>query len=326
MQPEILMIHTGGTLSMKSLPDGTLCSSEVSTGIDQHVPELSKIATIRHKQLFAIDSSQLEIHHITEIATVLYENRSLYDGFVITHGTDTMTYTASALSFMFRNFGKPIVLTGAQRPLDEARTDAKSNLIDAVTIASIEGLNEIMIVFNATVFRGSRATKIKIDQYDAFHSYNFPPLAKMGLKISFHKEIRFKSKGNYRYFPKLNGNIIAFKLFPGLSFGQLKFLKEPDAIIIDAYGSGNLQADEEFRSYLKSHPDIPMIIHSQAPMGHVNLDIYQMGRILKSLGAIGSGNITFEALIFKTMHLLAYSKTKRSFIRGIITNQVGEMD
>lgn len=311
---------------MRPRADGGLYSEDLSSRIERHVPELTTLAKIDHIQLFAIDSSQVELDHIHQIAEILYQKRLLYDGFVITHGTDTMAYTASALSFIFRNFGKPIVLTGAQRPLSEVRTDAKGNLIDAVTIASVQGLNEVMIVFNATVFRGCRATKVKIDQYDAFHSFNFPPLAKMGLKIDFQREARLKGRGTYRYFPKLNGNIVAFKLFPGLSFGQLQFLKKPDAIIIDAYGSGNLQAEHELVDYLKSHPELPVIIHSQAPMGQVNLDLYEMGRKLKSLGAIGSGNITFEALIFKTMHLLKYCKTKRSLIRGITTDQVGELD
>ncbi|MBN2695486.1 asparaginase [bacterium] len=324
-KPKILMIHTGGTLSMEQDTGGALASREIAEKIDSVLPELKNIAELVHIQIFSIDSSSIEIRHIKTLADVLDKNRNMFDGFVITHGTDTMAYTASALSFMFRNFNKPIVLTGAQRPLSEVRSDARINLIDAITVACNPNINEIVIVFDSTVFRGTRATKYKISEYDAFISQNIAPLAKLGVNIEFNKDVNTK-KGIYRYYSELNSNIAVFKLFPGIQFENLHFLKEPDAIILDAFGSGNLAPNKNLITYIKKHQQVPIIIHSQVPVGRVNLNLYEAGVILKKLGAVGSGNITFEALIFKTMHLLSYTKNKRQFIKLIPKNLVGEID
>ncbi len=321
----ILMIHTGGTISMEPNSDGSLTSKSIADSVNYTVSELNKLANITHVQLFSIDSSQITIEQTQLIAQTLFDNRDNYDGFVIIHGTDTMAYTASALSFMFRNFNKPIVLTGAQRPLSEPRTDARINLIDAVTIACYKHLNEIMIVFNSTVFRGCRVTKHKINEYDAFLSLNIPPIAILGVNVEFQKFTHFKP-GTFKYFPELNPNIAVFKVFPGVAFENYEFAKTPDAIILDAYGAGNLLPSQNLIKYIKKHESIPVIIHSQAPIGKVNLNLYEAGTILKKLGAIGSANISFEALIFKTMHLLSYSKTKYQFIKAMSKDLIGEID
>ncbi len=324
----LLLIHTGGTLSMEAKKSGGLVAKELTNILDHIVPEINNIANITHKQLFQIDSSHINISHIQKIAQTLFEERLNYDGFVITHGTDTMAYTASALSFMLRNFGKPIILTGAQRPLYKPRTDAKINLIDAVTTATLSNYNEIAIVFDSTIYRGVRSSKYKINEYDAFRSYNMAPIGKLGVEIEFYNNAKYikKKKILFKYYPKLNSNIFVFKVFPGIEFSNFNFIKKPNAIILEAFGAGNLDATDNLVRYIKKNEEIPVIIYSQVNKGKVNLNLYESGVILKSLGAIGSGNMTFEALIFKTMHLLSYSSNKKAILRNITKNLVGELD
>lgn len=313
---------------METKDSGGLQAKELIGVLDHIIPEINDIANITHRQLFQIDSSHINITHIQKLAQVLFEERLNYDGFVITHGTDTMAYTASALSFILRNFGKPIVLTGAQRPVYKPRTDAKINLIDAVTTASLSNYNEIVIVFDSTIFRGVRASKYKINEYDAFRSYNMSPIGKLGVEIEFYKNAKYikKKKLPFRYYPKLNSNIFVFKIFPGIEFSNFNFIKKPDAIILEAFGAGNLEATNNIVKYIKTNKNIPIIIYSQVNKGKVNLNLYESGMILKALGAVGSGNMTFEALIFKTMHLLSYSSNKKAILRNITKNLVGELD
>ena len=313
---------------METKESGGLEAKELIGVLDNIVPEINEIANITHIQLFQIDSSHINIYHIKKLAETLKNERENYDGFVITHGTDTMAYTASALTFMLRNFAKPIILTGAQRPLYKSRTDAKINLIDAVTIATISKYNEIAIVFDSTVFRGVRASKYKINDYDAFRSFNMPPIGKLGVEIEYYNHAFYIGDNieKFKYYPKLNNNIAVFKVFPGMEFSNIQFTKRPDAIILEAFGAGNMEPSQNLIKYIKRNQDIPIIIHSQVNVGKVNLNLYESGMILKSLGAIGSGNITFEALIFKVMHLLAYSNGKKSILKNITKNLVGELD
>ncbi len=325
---KLLLIHTGGTLSMEAKESGGLAARELAGILEHIVPEINSIAEITHRQIFQIDSSHINTSHIQKLAQTLYNERLNYDGFVITHGTDTMAYTASALSFMLRNFGKPIILTGAQRPLYKPRTDAKINLIDAVTVATLSNYNEIAIVFDSTVFRGVRASKYKINEYDAFRSYNMAPIGKLGVEIEFYDNAKYADKktGKFKYYPELNNNIFVFKVFPGIEFSNFNFVKKPDAIILEAFGAGNLEATDNLVKYIRKNEEIPVIVHSQVNKGKVNLNLYESGVILKGLGAIGSGNMTFEALIFKTMHLLSYSGSKKAILRNITKNLVGELD
>ncbi len=313
---------------MKTKSTGGLQAEELRGVLNELVPELKEIAEIDQIQLFQVDSSYINVSHIQQIAHTLHTQRDLYDGFVITHGTDTMAYTASALSFMLRNFGKPIVLTGAQRPLYETRTDAKMNLIDAMTVATKSNYNEIAIVFDSIVYRGVRSSKHKINDYDAFRSYNMPPIGTLGVEIEFYDYAKYinKKMGKYQYYPELNNNIFVFKIFPGIDYSNINFVKKPDAIILEAFGAGNLEATDSLIRYMKENKNTPVIIHSQVKKGSVNLNLYESGRILKGLGAIGSGNITFEALIFKVMHLLSYYSHKKTILKNITKNLVGELD
>lgn len=313
---------------METKESGGLQAKELMGILDDIIPEINDIANITHKQLFHIDSSHINISHIQKIAKTLYDERLNYDGFVITHGTDTMSYTASALSFMLRNMGKPIILTGAQRPLYKPRTDAKINLIDAVTIATRSNYNEIAIVFDSTIFRGVRTSKYKINDYDAFRSFNMSPIGKLGVEIEYYDNAKYINNKiqKFKYYPKLNNNIFVFKIFPGIEFSSLNFIKKPDAIILEAFGAGNLEATENLIKYIKKNEETPIIVHSQVNKGKVNLNLYESGMILKGLGAIGSGNITFEALIFKVMHLLSYSNSKKTILRNVTKNLVGELD
>ena len=324
----LLLIHTGGTLSMETKESGGLVAKELVDTLAETIPEINEIANIFHKQLFVIDSSHINIKHIQKIAETLHKERCNYDGFVITHGTDTMAYTASALSFMLRNFNKPIVLTGAQRPLNKSRTDAKINLIDAVTIASKSNYDEVAIVFDSKVLRGVRTTKHKINDYDAFRSFNMSPIGQLGVNIEYYSNAKYISKTpkKFMYYPNLNSNVFVFKVFPGMNLANLEFIKKPDAIILEAFGAGNLEVSDNLLRYVNKYTETPIIIYSQAAVGKVNLNLYEAGMILKGLGAIGSGNMTFEALVFKIMHLLSYSSNKKTILRNITKNFVGELD
>ncbi len=310
----ILILHTGGTITMQ-LIDSQRDDSESAISFnldffDEQVPGLREIADMDSKTLFLEDSSNMIPELWVQLAGAIEESYGDYDGFLVLHGTDTMAYTASALSFSFENLSKPVVFTGSQVPLSNRRTDARRNLINSVELATLN-LPEVCICFNDRVYRGNRATKISIGDFDAFASPNHPVLAEFGLNLDIRSQYR-PGLDDFRNSALFDSRVQLVKLFPGMDFERTIPHDATDvrALVIEAYGSGNLPVGSghsllpALKRYMEN--DGIVIITSQAVFDEVDLEKYEGGRQAKKLGAIPAGDMTTEACITKIMYLLAH--------------------
>ena len=297
--------------------------------IYKEIPELSEVAKIEMEQLFFEDSSDINRNHWAKLIHFIADNYEAYDGFVILHGTDTMAYTASALSFGLQNLGKPVILTGSQVPMSNIRSDARRNLVNAVEIATLP-LNEVAICFNDFVFRGNRATKTSIGDFDAFASPNCDPLAEIGLNIELNGSHE-SPQGSLNLFPDFSDDVFLLKLYPNLSPKLLEKidLTSTKALIIEAFGSGNfpLMGEQSLLPFFKECIDAGklLIITSQADFDSVDLSKYESGRRAMKLGAISAKDMTTEATLTKMMHLLANYSTMDEIKAQFQQNIVGEL-
>lgn len=293
------------------------------------VPELETIAEITVNELFYEDSSSLNPGHWTKIAESIHDNRDAFDGFVVLHGTDTMAYTASALSFALRGLNKPVVFTGSQVPLTTLRSDARRNLVNSVEIATYD-LPEVAICFNDRLYRGNRTTKMSIGDFDAFASPNCPPLAEIGLNITFSDHV-LAGLNEIDYHSSFCPDIYVVKLFPGLNPNLLLPLldSEVKAIIFEGFGSGNLPMNGQY-SLMQfvnrcSDRDIIMVMCSQAPYDAVDLNKYASGREAQDAGVISGAEMTIEACTTKLMYLLSRYEDTNNIRRLLNTNLAGEI-
>lgn len=274
----------------------------------EDMPELERIATFDVRTLFVEDSSNLNHYHWDRIGRHIFEQYTHYDGFVIVHGTDTMAYTASFLSFAFAGLTKPIVLTGSQIPLGNVRSDARRNLINAVEIATT-GICEVGICFNDKFLRGNRSTKMSIGDFDAFASPNFPAVAEIGLNISFREKVR-KSRIDLAYDGRCDNRIALVKIFPGMNISYIEAMVHTDVrcVVLEVFGSGNIPILDEFSMlpFVESclRRGIIVVVTSQAPYDAVDLSKYLNARLLHEAGAVSAGDMTIEATITKLMLLL----------------------
>lgn len=303
----ILLISTGGTMGMQMVEEGILDSTQFVQEIFAYIPDVSQVAQIDMVCPFTMDSTDVGISQWQKLGQILYEKMDDYDGFVIIHGTDTMSFTACALSFMMVNLPKPVILTGSQRPLAALRTDARSNLINAIELAT-KGIPEVCVFFSNKLYRGNRTKKISIDEFDAFSSPNYPPLAAVGLNIERVAEHR-KPSGIYRIEDKFDNRVIALQTFPSINPGYWQAVLQTDVqiVVIEAFGAGNLPT--------QSRSLIPVVktcvqqgklvvLCSQSMEGSCSLDLYDGGKQAREAGAISAGDMTLEATIVKSMFLL----------------------
>ena len=331
----ILIIYTGGTIGMmhhhKTKALVPLNFSEITS----HIPELKHLKCKIHFHSWKkpIDSSNADIDFWKELATVMEKNYDKYDGFVILHGTDTMAYTASALSFMLENLSKPVILTGSQVPLGAIRNDARRNIITALEIAAGNVLiPEVGIYFSDRLFRGNRSEKYSSSKFDAFHSLNYPALVEAGVRIEFNKEAIAKKPSNKRLkvHTSLNGNVALLKLFPGMPYSVLwQMIKMPGlkAIVLEAFGSGNAPTDQIFTGYLKYAVDKEIIVVdiSQCSGGTVELGKYETSAHLKKIGVISGGDMTSEAALTKLMFLFGQDLPVKKVKQLMEKNLRGEL-
>lgn len=314
----VLIIYTGGTIGMvHDKKSGSLKPFNFNK-ISSLLPEVSnfKCKIDFYPLSPLVDSSNMKPHTWKKLALLIEENYNSYDGFIILHGTDTMAYTSSALSFMLQHLGKPVILTGSQLPIGAIRTDARRNLVTSIEIvAGNINVPEVCIFFNAQLFRGNRVEKFTSSKFDAFNSPNYPVLAEAGVEIVFnHEFIRRQTNDALNVKTGLSNHVAVLKLFPGLeqqvaeAVAEIKNLK---ALIIETFGSGNAPTDKWFLSCLKNaiEKNIAVINVSQCTGGIVEMGKYETSNALKKMGVIGAHDMTLEATITKTMFLFGQGLT-----------------
>lgn len=314
----VLLIYTGGTIGMGCNAKTGALEPLRFDQLSKQMPELEQISADIDVHQFAppIDSSDMTPRLWSHLVRIIADNYEQYDGFVILHGTDTMAYTASALSFMLENLTKPVILTGSQLPIGQLRTDGKENLITSIEIASAKHddgrpvVPEVCIYFSGKLLRGNRSTKINADGFNAFDSFNYPHLADAGVTIVYHDEFILKPDYDKPMTPHfaLDPNVVVFTLFPGIQDNIVRHvLDAPElrAIVMRSYGSGNAPQRPWLMKMLSdaSNRGVNIINISQCAEGTVEMARYDTGYQLKNAGVISGYDSTVESAVTKLMHL-----------------------
>lgn len=329
---KVLILHTGGTLGMSGRRPTPLSPDAYAEALGQRVPELSDLAHIDTRILCNLDSSDIGPEEWTMLAGEIAAARETHDGIVLIHGTDTMAYTASALSFALGNLDRPVVLTGSQRPLGEVRSDARRNLVDAVDLARRD-LPEVGIAFDGRLWRGNRAKKGDAWGYGAFNSPGFPPLARLGLDVEVTPHVR-RGGGLFTLDARFDPRVVTATVTPGLEPSALDRLCEgAQGLVLAAFGVGNaprrVRPIHEAVSRLVAR-GVTVVVVTQAQHGSVDLSLYENGVALRDAGAVAGGDMTLEAAVAKLMAAVARFPDDRvarhAFLERDVAGERGTFD
>ena len=335
----VLIVYTGGTIGMVYDERGSLQPFDIGHVLEK-IPELREldlqITVISFPQ--PIDSSNINEEDWKNLGQIIYENYDRYDGFVVLHGTDTMAYSASAMSFMFEGLKKPIIFTGAQIPIGQLRSDARENMITALEMASAREdgeplIKEVAIYFNFVLLRGNRAQKVRSSTFAAFQSENYPNLANSGIFIEYFPSniLKPKKKARLKFCPCFDPNVIILKVFPGIKTKAIRHaLSMPGlkGVVLETFGSGNTPSADWFLDLIAKAINKGVVVFnvSQCSGGEVIQGRYATSKKLEEIGVVSGGDITSEAAVTKLMFLLGKEKDPEQ-IRQLLQRPLrGEMD
>ncbi|MGV6830126.1 MAG: asparaginase [bacterium] len=336
--PKILIIYTGGTIGMIKDPNTGALRAFNFDNLLVNIPEINlldcQLETVAIEN--PIDSSDMNPTYWSEIVSIIASNYNTNDGFVVLHGSDTMSYTASALSFMLENLIKPVIITGSQLPIGDLRTDAKENLITAIQIASAQKngkpiVREVGLYFEYKLYRGNRTTKLNAEHFEAFDSPNYPPLAESGVHLKYDFEHLLKSEESELIVHKeLNTNIAILKIFPGIRSEVVEAILDIPSlqgVVLETYGAGNATTEVWFIDLLKRAIDngVHIVNVTQCAGGSVILGQYATSTTLKEIGIISGHDMTTEAALTKLMYLLSLDLPSEEFKQNFETSLRGEV-
>lgn len=344
-KPSILIIYTGGTIGMQRDENGTLVPFDFNS-IEREFPSVRHLNVgIDVCKMTPIDSSNVTPALWTELAKTIQSNYSKYDGFVVLHGTDTMSYTASALSFMLDNLAKPVVFTGSQIPMGIMRTDGRENLITAIEIASAQRngypmVPEVCLYFQNRLFRANRTSKLSAEALNAFDSRNYPPLAEVGVNITYNSAYIHYEPGWFEgvFSPQplhvtdgFDNNVVILKLFPGISQATLQALLSVEGlrgVVLETFGTGNAPTSDWFIDTIAGVVDkgVTVVNVTQCVGGSVAMELYQTGVKLQSAGVISGYNMTTEAAVTKLMLVLGNYSQKTEVAKAMLNSKSGEFN
>jgi len=339
-KPTILLIYTGGTIGMMKDYDSNALKAFDFSQISEKIPELQQLNCQIHTISFEtpIDSSNMNTQYYMDIVEIIEKNYDLFDVFVVLSGSDTMSYTSSAISFMLENLQKPIIFTGSQLPIGDLRTDAKENLITSIEVASAQKngkpmIQEVCLYFEYKLYRANRTTKMNAEQFEAFVSMNYPPLAESGVYLKFHEHYLLRvSDENLPLIvrKKLVTDIVIIKIFPGIVENVLKSIlsiKNLKGVVLETYGSGNAPSENWFVHLIKNaiEKNIRIVNVTQCLGGNVNQGHYETSVALKKIGVVSGKDITTEAAVAKLMYLLNENFSLIEFTNHFETSLRGEI-
>jgi L-asparaginase len=338
---KIYIVYTGGTIGMRKTPGGYQPESGYLQRLIEQIPRFFDDALpefVIEEFSPLLDSSNMNPSHWLRIADMIRRNYAAYDGFLVIHGTDTMAFTASALSFMLEDLAKPVMLTGSQIPLEETRNDAQHNLLTALLILGRHHarLSEVMIFFDDRLLRGNRTSKYSVDSFDAYHSPNFPPLGRAGLDIKIDWTLTLPARARQPDIGVLevvelgSATVGAFRLFPGLKPALLEAVLAPpvQGVVLECFGAGNAPTDDRgLMAALAAATarGVVIVAVTQPPVGSANLSLYATGRALLEAGVVSGYDMTTEAALAKLFYLFEKGFSPERVKRLMQQSLVGEL-
>ncbi len=336
MKRKILIIYTGGTIGMEKDYETNSLRAFDFNHIFNKIPEMNLLECEVSVHQFSepLDSSDVGPEEWKEIAQLIEKNYHLFDGFLILHGTDTMAYTASALSFMLKNLRKPVILTGSQLPIGDLRTDAKENLLTSLYYASLYQNNEavvqeVALYFEYKLLRGNRCLKYSAENFDAFISPNYPILGESGVHLKVEEAMLYRTthQEDFSVDLHLNDSILLWRIFPGINLESLPQIPKIKVLILQVFGSGTIFSNKKTEEVLQKirNNGTEIVVISQCVSGGISIGKYNNSNIFKKIGAISGHDITAESALAKAMHLIDNPNYSSDFAENFKKNLRGEI-